>query len=85
MPTGADVRRLDIRQDDLEADTYDFVHCRALLMLLPDPTAALTWLVAALRPGRPARTLAQSPLTTLRFGVRAGDAGLSRRGDVELS
>jgi SAM-dependent methyltransferase len=51
MPTGVEVRRLDIRHDDLATDTYDLVHCRALLMHLPDPTAALVRLVAALRPG----------------------------------
>jgi SAM-dependent methyltransferase len=51
MPTGVNVRRLDLRHDDLEAGTYDFVHCRALLMHLPDPAAALARMVAALRPG----------------------------------
>jgi SAM-dependent methyltransferase len=51
MPAGVDVRRLDIRHDDLEADTYDLVHCRALLMHVPDPMAALARMVAALRPG----------------------------------
>ena len=51
MPAGVDVRRVDIRHDDLEAETYDLVHCRALLMHLPDPTAALARMVAALRPG----------------------------------
>ena len=51
MPAGVDVRRLDIRHDDLEADSYDLVHCRALLMHLPDPIAALARMVAALRPG----------------------------------
>lgn len=51
MPAGVDVRRVDIRHDDLEADTYDLVHCRALLMHLPDPAAALARMVAALRPG----------------------------------
>ncbi len=51
LPAGVDVRRLDIRHDDLEADTYDLVHCRAVLMHLPDPTAAFARMVAALRPG----------------------------------
>ncbi len=51
MPAGVNVRRLDIRHDDLEAESYDLVHCRALLMHLPDPTAALARIVAALRPG----------------------------------
>jgi hypothetical protein len=30
MPAGVEVRRLDIRHDDLEVDTYDLVHCRAV-------------------------------------------------------
>ncbi|MGH3821533.1 MAG: class I SAM-dependent methyltransferase [Pseudonocardiaceae bacterium] len=51
MPAGVDVRRLDIRYDDIEADTYDLIHCRAVLMHLPDPAAALARMVAALRPG----------------------------------
>jgi SAM-dependent methyltransferase len=51
MPAGVTVRRLDIRHDDFEVDTYDLVHCRAVLMHLPDPTAALSRMVAALRPG----------------------------------
>jgi SAM-dependent methyltransferase len=51
MPAGVDVRRLDIQHDDIEADTYDLVHCRAVLMHLPDPAAAIARMVAALRPG----------------------------------
>lgn len=51
MPAGVNVRRLDIRHDDLEAEAYDLVHCRALLMHVPDPMAALARMVAALRPG----------------------------------
>lgn len=51
MPVGVDVHRLDIRHDDLEADSYDLVHSRAVLMHLPDPAAALARMAAALRPG----------------------------------
>lgn len=51
MPAGVEVRRLDIRHEDVEADAYHLVHCRAVLMHLPDPTAALARMVAALRPG----------------------------------
>lgn len=51
MPAGVEVRRLDIRHDDLEVDTYDLVHCRAVLMHLPDPAVAFARMVAALRPG----------------------------------
>lgn len=48
---GVEVRRLDVRVDSPEADTFDLVHCRFLLMHLPDPLAALRRLVNALRPG----------------------------------
>jgi 2-polyprenyl-3-methyl-5-hydroxy-6-metoxy-1,4-benzoquinol methylase len=51
MPENVEVRRLDIRQEDAEAGVYDLVHCRALLMHLPDPARALARLAAALRPG----------------------------------
>jgi 2-polyprenyl-3-methyl-5-hydroxy-6-metoxy-1,4-benzoquinol methylase len=51
LPTGVSVRRLDLRHDDIEADRYDLLHCRAVLMHLPDPTAAFARMVAALRPG----------------------------------
>jgi SAM-dependent methyltransferase len=51
MPENVEVRTLDIRQDEVEADTYDLVHCRALLMHLPEPAETLARLVAALRPG----------------------------------
>lgn len=51
MPTGVDLRHLDIQHDNLEEDNYDLVHCRAVLMHLLNPTAALARMVAALRPG----------------------------------
>lgn len=35
MPAGVDVRRFDIRHDDLEVDTYDLVHCRACSCTCP--------------------------------------------------
>jgi SAM-dependent methyltransferase len=50
LPDNVDVRELDIRDLDLPAD-FDLVHCRALLMHLPDPADALARIVAALRPG----------------------------------
>ena len=46
-----EVRRHDILEDDLEAARYDLVHCRALLMHLPDPVRPLRRLVHAVRPG----------------------------------
>ena len=51
MPENVEVRTLDIRNDDVEPDAFDLVHCRALLMHLPDPALALGRMVAALRPG----------------------------------
>jgi SAM-dependent methyltransferase len=51
MPENVEVRALDIRADEIEAGTYDLVHCRALLMHLPEPAGTLARLVAALRPG----------------------------------
>jgi SAM-dependent methyltransferase len=46
-----EVRRHNVLEDDLEAARYDLVHCRALLMHLPDPVRALRRLVGAVRPG----------------------------------
>ena len=51
MPDNVEVRALDIREDEVEAGASDLVHCRALLMHLPDPAETLTKLAAALRPG----------------------------------
>ena len=48
---GIEVRRHDIRCDLLETRHYDLVHCRALLMHLPEPERALARMAAALRPG----------------------------------
>jgi SAM-dependent methyltransferase len=46
-----EIRRHNILEEDLEAAYYDLVHCRALLMHLPDPVRALRRLVNAVRPG----------------------------------
>lgn len=46
-----EVRRHNILLDPLEVHHYDFVHCRMVLMHLPDPLAAVERMVAALRPG----------------------------------
>jgi SAM-dependent methyltransferase len=51
MPENVEVRKLDIRDEDIETERYDLIHCRALLMHLPDPGAVLTKMVGALRPG----------------------------------
>jgi SAM-dependent methyltransferase len=46
-----EVRRHDIRTDALESDAYDLVHCRNLLIHLPNPEQSARRMVAALRPG----------------------------------
>jgi SAM-dependent methyltransferase len=50
LPDNVDVRELDIRDLELESD-FDLIHCRALLMHLPDPADTLARIVAGLRPG----------------------------------
>ena len=46
-----EVRRHNILEDELETAHFDLVHCRALLMHLPDPIRALGRLLNAVRPG----------------------------------
>ena len=46
-----EVRQFDILSDDLELGRYDLVHCRALLMHLPEPGAAFERMAAAVKPG----------------------------------
>jgi len=46
-----EVRRHDIVIDDLEEDSFDIVHCRALLLHLADPRRALERMAAAVRSG----------------------------------
>jgi SAM-dependent methyltransferase len=51
MPANVEVRTLDIRTDQLETEAFDLVHCRAVLMHMPDADDALARLARALRPG----------------------------------
>jgi SAM-dependent methyltransferase len=51
VPANVEVRRHDITKDEVEAEAYDLVHSRLLLMHLPDPTAALDRMVDALKAG----------------------------------
>jgi SAM-dependent methyltransferase len=51
LPDNVEVRRHDISTEDLEANAYDLVHCRAVLIHLARPDAALARMVAALKPG----------------------------------
>jgi SAM-dependent methyltransferase len=46
-----EVVQADVTATDLPRDTFDLVHCRALLMHLPSRDRVLDALVAALRPG----------------------------------
>jgi 2-polyprenyl-3-methyl-5-hydroxy-6-metoxy-1,4-benzoquinol methylase len=51
LPDNVEVRTLDIGTDDLEPATYDVVHCRSLLLHLPDPRSALRRMATCLCPG----------------------------------
>ncbi len=46
-----EIRQHDILKDDLEKDKFDFVHCRAVIMQLPEPEKALRRMAEAVRPG----------------------------------
>ncbi|MCC5832842.1 MAG: methyltransferase domain-containing protein [Chlamydiales bacterium] len=46
-----EVRKLDITSDELEAEAYDLIHCRSLLIHIGDPAMAIKRMVRALRPG----------------------------------
>lgn len=46
-----EVLRSDVTIDQLPEETFDLVHCRALLMHLPDRDRVVDAMVAALRPG----------------------------------
>lgn len=51
VPANVEVRQVDVRSQDLGSGEFDLVHCRLLLMHLPEPQAVLGRFVAALRPG----------------------------------
>ena len=51
MPPNVEVRALDIRDGELERGAFDLVHCRVLLMHLPDPGSVLERLAGALLSG----------------------------------
>ena len=51
LRTPVEVRHHDVLTDPIEPRAYDLVHCRSLLMHLPDPAAALARMAQALRPG----------------------------------
>ena len=45
-----EIRQHDILKDDLETGQYDLVHCRAVLMHLPEPEKGLKRMANAVRP-----------------------------------
>ena len=49
--SNVEVRQQNIMTDPLEEGVFDLVHCRALLLHLPDPRRALKRMSASLRPG----------------------------------
>jgi SAM-dependent methyltransferase len=51
LPPAVEVRRVDLTTDALEPLHFDLVHCRLLLLHLPDPMAALQKLADAVAPG----------------------------------
>lgn len=46
-----DVWEIDLREDDLPADTFDLVHARMLVQHLPERASVIDKFVAALKPG----------------------------------
>jgi SAM-dependent methyltransferase len=51
MPPNVEVREHDVRTEEFAPAAFDLVHCRSVLMHLPDKPGALRRLVDALRPG----------------------------------
>ena len=51
LPTNIQVRQHNLLAQDFESRAYDLVHCRALLVHLPEPERALGRMAAAVRPG----------------------------------
>lgn len=51
LPADVEVRQHDVTAADLEGGPFQLVHCRAVLVHLPDPLAALERMAAALAPG----------------------------------
>jgi SAM-dependent methyltransferase len=51
VPANVEVRRHDIVNDDIDADAFDLVHSRCVLIHLPDPGVGLSNMVRALKPG----------------------------------
>jgi SAM-dependent methyltransferase len=51
LPATVEVREHDLRADDFEAGAFDLVHCRSVVMHVPDKRGAIERLAAALRPG----------------------------------
>lgn len=52
LPPNVEVREHDLRRDHFESGAFDLVHCRSVVMHVPDKGGAIERLVAAVRPGR---------------------------------
>jgi len=73
-----EVREHNILEDDLEHESYDLVHSRAVLMHLSRPSLALQRMVKALRPGG---WLLVEETDYLSFKALEGAPGLKKRFD----
>ena len=51
LPANVEARHHDILVDDLDAEAFDLVHCRSVLVHLADPRAALSQIARAVAPG----------------------------------
>jgi SAM-dependent methyltransferase len=51
LPPNVEVREQDLRRDDFDAGAFDLVHCRSVVMHVPDKREAIERLAAAVRPG----------------------------------
>jgi SAM-dependent methyltransferase len=51
LPPNVSVRSFDLREPESDLGRFDLVHCRSLLMHLPDPEAAVQAMFALVAPG----------------------------------
>ena len=52
LSPNVEVREHDLRRADFDAGAFDLVHCRSVVMHVPDKRGAVERLAAAVRPGR---------------------------------
>lgn len=77
-----EVRRVDIRTDELPRDEFDLIHSRLVLEHLADRRQILTRLAAALRPGG---WMVIEDYDWTAFGLEGADSQLDRMTDALLS